>query len=165
MGFLDGSMGRESICNAGDTWVVGSVPGSGRSPGEGNGNPFQYPYQEIPWTDKPGGLQSIVSQRVRHDWATQHLAGMSWWKKYIKVFILSFRKQFYHTWSSNSHSAEILWNLSTGSLKWTTSIVSQFSSASYFFDLSFLYLHSLSSFLSVALSVCFLFLNSRSLDL
>ena len=34
-----GSDGKESACNAGDAV---SIPGSGRSPGEGNGNPFQY---------------------------------------------------------------------------------------------------------------------------
>ena len=35
----DGSDGKESSCNAGD---LGSIPGLGRSPGEGNGNPLQY---------------------------------------------------------------------------------------------------------------------------
>ena len=39
MGFPGGSDGKESACSAGDG---GSVPGSGRSPGEGNGNPLQY---------------------------------------------------------------------------------------------------------------------------
>ena len=39
MGFPDNSVGKESTCNAGDP---GSTPGSGRSPGEGNGNPLQY---------------------------------------------------------------------------------------------------------------------------
>ena len=34
-----GSGGKESACNAGD---LGSIPGLGRSPGERNGNPFQY---------------------------------------------------------------------------------------------------------------------------
>ena len=34
--------GKESACNAGDTGDVGSILGSGRSPGGGNGNPFQY---------------------------------------------------------------------------------------------------------------------------
>ena len=43
MGFPDGSDGKESACCAGDP---GSIPGSGRSPGEGNGNPLQYPYLE-----------------------------------------------------------------------------------------------------------------------
>ena len=35
----------ESACNAGD---LGLIPGSGRSPGEGNGNPLQYSYLENP---------------------------------------------------------------------------------------------------------------------
>ena len=57
-------------CNAEDP---GSNLGSGRSPGEGNGNPFQYSCLEIPWTEEPGGLPSMRSQRVGHDWVTtQH---------------------------------------------------------------------------------------------
>ena len=40
--FSHGSVGKESACNAGDTGDVGSVPGLGRSPGEGNGTPLQY---------------------------------------------------------------------------------------------------------------------------
>ena len=43
--FPDGSEGKVSICNAGDP---GSIPGSGRSPGEGNGNPLQYYCLENP---------------------------------------------------------------------------------------------------------------------
>ena len=39
LGFPGGSDGKESACNTGDP---GSIPGSGRSPGEGNGNPLQY---------------------------------------------------------------------------------------------------------------------------
>ena len=39
MGFAGGSEVKASACNAGDP---GSIPGSGRSPGEGNGNPLQY---------------------------------------------------------------------------------------------------------------------------
>ena len=39
MGFLGGSAGEESAFNAGD---LGSIPGLGRSPGEGNGYPLQY---------------------------------------------------------------------------------------------------------------------------
>ena len=44
-GFAGGSGGKESACNAGDP---GSNPGSGRSPGEGNGNPLQYSCSENP---------------------------------------------------------------------------------------------------------------------
>ena len=43
MGFPDNSVGKESACNAGD---LGSIPGLGRSPGEGKGYPLQYSGQE-----------------------------------------------------------------------------------------------------------------------
>ena len=43
--FPHSSVGKESACNSGDP---GLIPGSGRSPGEGNGNPFQYSYLENP---------------------------------------------------------------------------------------------------------------------
>ena len=43
--FIDFSDSKASACNAGDQ---GSVPGLGRSPGEGNGNPLQYSYLENP---------------------------------------------------------------------------------------------------------------------
>ena len=48
----------------------GSIPGLGRSPGEGNGNPLQYIVWKIPWTEEPGGLQSMGSQRVGHNRVT-----------------------------------------------------------------------------------------------
>ena len=41
-GFPDGSAGKESTCNVGDTGEVGSIPELGRSPGGRNGNPRQY---------------------------------------------------------------------------------------------------------------------------
>ena len=40
--------GKESACNAGDTGVICSIPGSGRSPGGGNGNPLQCSCLENP---------------------------------------------------------------------------------------------------------------------
>ena len=42
--------------------VVGLIPGSGTSPGEGNGNPPWYFCLENPWAKEPGGLQSIGLQ-------------------------------------------------------------------------------------------------------
>ena len=45
MGFPGGSEVKASACNAGD---LGSIPVLGRSPGEGNGNPLQYPCLENP---------------------------------------------------------------------------------------------------------------------
>ena len=62
-GFSDS---KESACSAGD---LASIPGLGRSPGEGNGNPLQYSCLEIPWTEEPGGLPSIGLHRVGHDWS------------------------------------------------------------------------------------------------
>ena len=46
---------------------MGLIPGSGRSPGGENDNLLQYPAWEIPWTEEPGGLQSMESQGVGHD--------------------------------------------------------------------------------------------------
>ena len=55
-GFPDSSVGKESICNAGDP---GSIPGSGRSAGEGTGDPLQYSWA------------SLVAQVVKNPLATQ----------------------------------------------------------------------------------------------
>ena len=46
-----------------------SIPGWGRSPGEGNGYPLQYSCLDNPWTEETGELQSMGSQRVGHDWS------------------------------------------------------------------------------------------------
>ena len=64
MGFPGGSEDKESACNAADP---GSIPGSGRSPGEGNGYPVQYSCLENSWTEEPGRLQSIGIQRIGHN--------------------------------------------------------------------------------------------------
>ena len=52
---------------AGDIRDVGSIPGRGRFPEEEHGNPFTILAWRIPWTDDPSGLQSIGSQRVKHN--------------------------------------------------------------------------------------------------
>ena len=66
MVFPGGSDCKESSCNAGD---LGLIPGLGRSLGGGHGNPVQYSCldRESPWTEEPGGLQSMGLQRVEHD--------------------------------------------------------------------------------------------------
>ena len=56
-GFPCGLVSEESACNVGD---LGSIPGLGRSPGEGKGYPLQYSCLE----------NSMGSQRVEHDWET-----------------------------------------------------------------------------------------------
>ena len=105
MGFPGSSAGKKFACNSGDS---GSIPGSGRSPGEGTGYPLEYSWASLvaqtvknlltmqetwvrslgwedpleegmvthssilvwrsPWTEEPGRLQSIGSQRVEHSW-------------------------------------------------------------------------------------------------
>ena len=64
MTFLVAQRVKVSAYNAGDP---GSIPGSGRSSGEGNGNPLPYSCLKIPWTEEPGGRQSMGSQRVGHN--------------------------------------------------------------------------------------------------
>ena len=67
-GFPGGSDSKASVYNVRD---LGSIPGLGRFPGEGNGNPLQYSCLKNPMG---GGawcrLLSMGSQRVAHDWAT-----------------------------------------------------------------------------------------------
>ena len=50
--------------NVGD---LGLIPGLGRFPDGGHGNPLQFVPGESPWTEEPGGLQSRKSQRIGHD--------------------------------------------------------------------------------------------------
>ena len=69
-----GSDGKEAARNAGDP---GSPHGMGRSPGEGNETHFRTLTWRIPWTEEPGGLQSVGSQRVRYDLATNTHTGDS----------------------------------------------------------------------------------------
>ena len=58
MGFPGSSVVKNPPANAGE---MGSIPGSGRSPGEGNGNPLQYSCLGNPLTKEPGRLQSMGS--------------------------------------------------------------------------------------------------------
>ena len=57
-------MVKNMTANAGDAGDRGSIPGLGRSPGGGNGNPPQYSCLENPTDEESGGLQFVGSQRV-----------------------------------------------------------------------------------------------------
>ena len=61
-GFPSGAMVKNPPANAGDSRDMGSIPGWGRSPGKGSGNPFQILAWKIPWTEESGELQSLGSQ-------------------------------------------------------------------------------------------------------
>ena len=64
-GFLSGSEVKESACNAGDVIDMGSITGSGRSPGGGHGNPLQY-----------SSLENPMDRRAW--WTTVHRVTKSW---------------------------------------------------------------------------------------
>ena len=66
-GFPGGAEVKASACNVGD---LGSIPGSGRSPGEGNSNPLQYSCLENPMDGGAWWVTVHGSQTVGHDWAT-----------------------------------------------------------------------------------------------
>ena len=67
-GFPDGSSSKESTCDGGDTEDVGSIPGLGRFPEEGNvAYLLRYSCLEILWTEDSGQLQSIGLQRIGHN--------------------------------------------------------------------------------------------------
>ena len=57
MGFPSASVGKEPACNVEDARGIGSIPGLGRSPGEGHSNHSSILAWRIPWTEEPGGLQ------------------------------------------------------------------------------------------------------------
>ena len=61
MSFTSDSVVKNVPANAGDT---GSILGLVRSTGGGNGKPLQYSCLGSPWTEEPGGFQSMGSQRV-----------------------------------------------------------------------------------------------------
>ena len=67
---LGGFLGGASDVNAGDTRDMGSVPGLGRSPGVGNGNPLQYSCLDK-FMDREAWRAIVLGlQRIGQDWAT-----------------------------------------------------------------------------------------------
>ena len=82
---------KSEICFENSTWLIiglpwwlkmaqgdlGSIPGSGRSPEEDNGAHSSVLAWRIPWTEEPGGLQPMGSQRIGRDWVTKTLTLMA----------------------------------------------------------------------------------------
>ena len=79
-----GSDSKVSACHVRD---LDLILGSGRSPGEGNGNPLQYSCLKTPWTEEPCKQQSMGSQRVRRNWTTS---------LHFKWFVKSYQFCFYN---------------------------------------------------------------------
>ena len=89
-GFPRWLSGKESDCNAGE---VGSGPGWGRSPGEGQATHSSILTWRIPWIQQHGGLQSMRLQRVGHDWAQRCFKTLM---KGFSLFPFFFQFYFYH---------------------------------------------------------------------
>ena len=69
MGFPGGSYDKKSTCNAGD---LSSIPGLGKSPGGGNGNPLQYSYLDNSM-DRGAWWATVHGVTKRHDWTTKYV--------------------------------------------------------------------------------------------
>ena len=104
-GFPGDSTGNESTCNAED---LGSIPGFGRSPGEGNGCPLHILAWRIPWT-----VQSMGSQRVGHDLVTFTFteAIKKRWQEYIEEL---YKKGLNHP---DNHDSVVITHLQQDILK------------------------------------------------
>ena len=72
LGFPDGSVGKESACNSGDTGDEGSIPGSGRSLGVGNSNPLQFSCLENPMDGGAWWATVHGVPVVGHDSVSEH---------------------------------------------------------------------------------------------
>ena len=118
-GFPCGSEGKESAFSAGDP---GLIPGLGRSPGGGNGNPPQYSCLENSMDRGAGRLQSMESHRIRHNLATITNANRRLrrllWKMEWKTCLVSFSKpkKKKNLFPGSSWSVVILKRGGTGSL-------------------------------------------------
>ena len=71
-GFPGGSVVKNPPTSAGN---LASIPGSGRSPGGGSGNPFQFSCLKIPWTEEPCGYSPWGHKELhRTEWLSTHTA-------------------------------------------------------------------------------------------
>ena len=65
MGFPGSSVVKNLLANAGAAGDAGSIPGSARSPGEGNGNPLQYSCLENPMDEGAWQVHEVTKSRTR----------------------------------------------------------------------------------------------------
>ena len=121
-GFPSNSVGKESACNVGD---LGLIPGLGRSPGEGNGNPLQYSCMKNPVDRGPGRLQSMGSQKVGFQVAQRwriHMPSRRRTRHGFNLWVrkILWRKKWQPTWvflSGKSHGQRSLAGYSPWSRK------------------------------------------------
>ena len=101
--FPGGSVVKNPPASAGD---MNSIPGMGKSPREGHGNHSSNLAWGIPWTEEPGGLQSMGSQRIRHHWGTDiHL-------------VLNPVQEYRSTLPCSSLTVSLCWKVVKGTVAW-----------------------------------------------
>ena len=81
-------MVKSPRANTGDVGYVGSVPGLGRSPGEGHGNLLNILARRIPWTEESGGLQV---HRVAKSWTQMKHTHKTFVSKVVSIMFLAKR--------------------------------------------------------------------------
>ena len=101
-GLLGGSVVKNPPADAGDAGDVSLIPGWGRPPGGGHGNPLQYAFfffhssilaWRIPSTKEPGGLQAMGCQRVGQDWALSTVLPWSFGYRWVWSLSIRFPKE------------------------------------------------------------------------
>ena len=99
--------GKEAFCNTGDTGDVDLIPGSGTSPREGNGNPFQYFSQDNPkdraawWTT----IHGVANSQTRLNRYAQHI-----WPLDLRThitFLCIKHSSLLHRWHQPSHPSRL----------------------------------------------------------
>ena len=94
LAFLGSTMVKNLPAGEEDARDAGSIPGSGRSPGVGNDSQLQYSWLKIPWTEEPGGLQSLALQK---SWTTERLSMARPWIFLLSFFCRSFSPQAFNS--------------------------------------------------------------------
>ena len=81
--FPGGTVVKNLPASPRDARDMGSIPELERPPGVGNSDPPSLLAWKIPWTEEPGGLESMWSQRVGHDWTTNPTILQGVWRCHL----------------------------------------------------------------------------------
>ena len=110
----NGSVGKESICNAGDTGDADSIPGLGRSLEKEMATHSGILAWKISWTEEPAGLQSKESERVGYNRVTKH----------VHQWAVVFAVQHDHiSQQGNSCPGQMSSEWETGTQVWSSSVL------------------------------------------